>query len=213
MSIKLFQRISWHLRQGVGRLGAIGVMGLGVLALCPVAYLSAIQPKEQQLAALQPIAVANKKPIATARPEDAVAHLKDQLASFYTFFPEHTDMIGQVENLFATAKKYHLTLENGSYELIRGDTHQLARCEVQLPIRGSYVQTRRFLAELLLDMPNVALSSITVQREKIGASVVDAQIKLTSITVNPVRLTDNSRRMLLGVTLCATLVVSVSGLA
>lgn len=154
-------------------------MGLGVLALGPMAYFSAIQPKEQQFAALQSIAP-TKKPIATtARPEVAVAHLKQQLASFYTFFPELTDMVGQVENLFATAKKYHLTLENGSYELIRGDAHQLARCEVQLPIRGSYEQTRRFIAELLLDMPNVALSSITVQREKIGASVVDAQIKLT----------------------------------
>lgn len=154
-------------------------MGLGVLALCTMGYLAAIQPKEQQLAALQPIAVATK-PIATmVRPEDAITHLQQQLASFYEFFPERSDMVGQVENLFATANKYHLTLENGSYELIRGDTHQLARCEVQLPIRGSYEQTRRFLAELLLDMPNVALSSITVQREKIGAAVVDAQIKLT----------------------------------
>lgn len=179
MSIKLFQRISWHLRQGVDRLGTMGIMGLGVLALCPVAYLSAIQPKEQQLTALQSIAPA-KKPIGIkARPEDAAIHLQQQLASFYEFFPDRTDMVGQVENLFATAKKYHLTLENGSYELIRGDTHQLARCEVQLPIRGSYEQTRRFLAELLLDMPNVALSSISVQREKIGTSVVDAQIKLT----------------------------------
>jgi hypothetical protein len=179
MPIKLFRRVNWHLRQGANRLGFAGIAGLVVLALCAMLQLATVQPMHRQLAELQARARANPPAQIRAKPEDAVAHLQKQLTAFYQFFPERGDMAGQVDNLFAAAKRYHLVLENGSYALTRGDAHKLARCEVQLPIKGSYLQTRKFLADVLLDMPNVALDTINFQRSKISDASVDAQIKLT----------------------------------
>lgn len=152
---------------------------MGIMAFCAIFQLSHLQPMRQQLADLQIQARTIPPAQPMAKPEDAVTHLQQQLAIFYPFFPERGDMVGQVDNLFAAAKRYHLVLENGSYAMTRGDAHKLARCEVQLPIKGSYVQTRKFLADVLLDMPNVALDAVSFQRQKISDATVDAQIKLT----------------------------------
>jgi Tfp pilus assembly protein PilO len=179
MLIRQLQKGNWYLRQGAHRLGVVGMIGLGILAFCAMLQFATIQPMQRQQADLQVLATLKPPVAAEAKPEDALTHLRKQLASFYKFFPERGDMAGQVENLFDTAKKYNLVLENGSYEVTRGDAHKLARCEVQLPVKGSYVQTREFIANVLQSMPNVALSAVSIQRQKIGDSTIDAQIKLT----------------------------------
>lgn len=179
MLIRQLQKGNWYLRQGANQLGVVGIIGLGILAFCAMFQFSTIQLMQRQQAELQALATLKPPVEAKAKPEDALTHLDKQLTSFYKFFPERSDMSGQVENLFDTAKKYNLVLENGSYEVTRGAAHKLARCEVQLPVKGSYVQTREFLANVLQSMSNVALSAVSIQRQKIGDSTIDAQIKLT----------------------------------
>jgi Tfp pilus assembly protein PilO len=179
MFIRLLQQGRWYLRQGANQLGTAGITGVGMLAFCAMFLFAAIQPIQQKLTNLRTQATFKSSAVINAKLEDLVTHLYQQLDLFCKFFPELGDMSGQLENLFDTAKKYNLVLENGSYSVTRGNPHKLARCEVELPLKGSYIQIREFVANVLQGMPNVALSAISIQRQKIGDATVDAQIKLT----------------------------------
>jgi len=58
-------------------------------------------------------------------------------------------------------------------------TGKLARYQVTLPVKGSYVQIRQFVDQALIDVPVAALDDINFKREAIGATQLEARIKFT----------------------------------
>ena len=48
-----------------------------------------------------------------------------------------------------------------------------------MPVRGSYVQIRKFITEVLERIPAVALDEIIIKREEIGNARLDASIRFT----------------------------------
>ena len=151
---------------------------LGLFTFCGLSYLISLQSLQHRKVELGALAVAQPSRVQIVH-KDSTTHLNTQLASFYLSFPIREEMPAQVESLFGAAEKHNLVLENGSYELVRGDAHKLTKCEVQLPLKGTYAQTREFVSNVLANMPNAALHNINIQRQKTGDSTVDSQIRLT----------------------------------
>ena len=55
----------------------------------------------------------------------------------------------------------------------------LRRYQVTLPVVAPYPAIRAFLGDVLEQLPTAALEQVAFERKRIGASAVEAQIRLT----------------------------------
>lgn len=174
-------RFTSTLQQWLVRIGLMGVTGIALLAFSLAIYFSAIAPAQTRIAALQQEARTRleqaRKPARTtvADQDSPVA----QLAVFYRYFPDHHSAPDWLERIYAAAREQNLQLEQGEYHTIRGNSGKLTRLQVTLPLKGSYLQIRKFLAAILSEVSIASLDSVKFERQKIGESTIDARIKLT----------------------------------
>lgn len=104
---------------------------------------------------------------------------EDPLTHFYRTFP-HTGMaVASLGKIYGHARARGLELERGEYRLVDDRSGRLIAYQADLPVRGSYVQVRRFLAAILADLPFVALEEVAFERRRIGDMTVEAKVRLT----------------------------------
>lgn len=104
---------------------------------------------------------------------------EDQLANFYAFFPGATTLPDWLERIYAAAERAGVKLEAGEYKLVQERNWKLDRYQVTLPVRGSYAQVRRFMAEVLGEIPVASLDEVGFRRDAVGSAVLDARVRLT----------------------------------
>ena len=163
------------------RIGWVGVTGIALLAFSLAFYFSAISPALTTISALQLEARTRleqtRKPArATTADQDSPAA---QLAVFYRYFPAHHSAPDWLERIYIAAREQNLQLEQGEYHTSREKSGKLTRLHVTLPLKGSYLQIRKFLAAILSEVSIASLDSVKFERQKIGDSTINAQIKLT----------------------------------
>ena len=56
---------------------------------------------------------------------------------------------------------------------------RLLAYEIGLPVRGTYTQVRKFIADVLEQIPAIALDEIVIKREAINVNRIDASIRFT----------------------------------
>ena len=165
-----------RLNQLLRRLGAAGILGLGVLLACAGFYASGLEPAQQQLAA-QRAAVERlhaRAPVQTV----AASGRADDLRRFYSLFPATADLAGELERLYRLGRGAGLELAQGEYRLERRPLGPWAY-RVTLPVRGTYPQLREFLGALLKDMPIASLDAVRFERKKVAEAQLEAQLRVT----------------------------------
>lgn len=158
------------------RLGATGVLGLGVLFACAPFYLTALRPAERELAARREAAERLRargpyRPVASDR-------RAEELQRFYGLFPPIAALPDELERVHALARDARLELAQGEYRLEKRPAGLLAY-RVTLPIRGSYAQTRAFVAAVLDEMPTASVDALRFERKKAAETQVEARVQLT----------------------------------
>lgn len=168
----------WHLRGRFDQLGLIGTAGIGLLAFSAVFYLSAVLPLGKEVKSLS-----QEETLMQARRASSMDQLgqqpEGQLAAFYKSFPHAKSLPESLEKLHQAALTQNVNLDEGEYNLVHNGADRMMRYEINLPVKGDYVHTRKFLSQLLADMPNISLDSVDFERRKISDTVVDARLKLT----------------------------------
>lgn len=164
---------SYRVRSAVERVGRAGGLGIALLFGCAVFFVAAVQPAEDELAALQAQRAADELAGRSGRPVvDSVA----QLNEFMAFFPLADSTAHWLERLYAAAEKEQLVLAQGIYK-VRGESAVgLVAYQVTLPVRGSYPQVRRFIGQVLAEVPAASLESVQFQREKSADGAIDAKV-------------------------------------
>ncbi|WP_413439160.1 hypothetical protein ACFDAU_06380 [Sulfuriferula sp. GW1] len=171
--------LSAALRRLYDSLGWPGVAGLLLLLLAAGMTLSMVQPRTAQLAELQRANLSLKTRIEqAARSGIPATGSQDDLSRFYGFF-EGAEATPWLDKLFAAAAAQDLVLTQGEYRMTPDRTGKLTRYQITLPVKGSYAQIRRFVAQTLTQVPVAALDDISFKRETIGAAQLEAHIKLT----------------------------------
>jgi hypothetical protein len=115
-------------------------------------------------------------------PESPAARVADagaDLQTFYAGLPPQDSATQWLNRVFAAAARAGLALERGEYRLVADVRGPLVRYEVELPVRGEYLQLRRFLREALTEVPHLAVDALSLQRPHIGTGVIDARLRLT----------------------------------
>jgi hypothetical protein len=165
-----------RLEAALRRLGAAGVLGIGLALACVGFYVSALAPLEQEAAA-QRLALERLKTRTPHRPVSSGGREED-LRRFQALFPSASELTGEVENVHRLARRAGLDLAQGEYRLERRTTGLWAY-RVTLPVRGSYAQVRQFIGHVLKDMPTASLDAVRFDRRKAGDAQLEAQVRLT----------------------------------
>jgi len=158
------------------RLGAAGVLGIGVLLACAGFYGTALAPMEHEAKA-QRLALERLRSRAPYQPVSAGGRA-DELRRFYNLFPPASELTDDVERLHRLARSSGLDLAQGEYRLER-PASGLWAYRVTLPVHGSYSQLRSFLGALLTGMPTASIDALRFERKKAADTELEAQVRVT----------------------------------
>jgi Tfp pilus assembly protein PilO len=175
------QNLMWRAKQCPRYLGRTGLAGLALLVLAlgwagnrlPDGYarLSDLQRNTASLhERLQRVAGSF---------DNAALTPQEQLTNFYSAFPDRRTVSDHLEGLYRTAAVHGVTLSQGEYRAKRESEGMLVRYQIALPVSGHYLSVRKFLNESLKLNPFLALDNVSVQRNKINDTTVEARLQLT----------------------------------
>lgn len=180
LSLNIVQRRK-NLQRRLRYLSREGRLGLGLIVLGLGFYLAVLQPAEMQLAQLQDDALSQQEKIRTTAKslQTTQTPAAEQLITYYKFFPAQTTAPTWLEKIYQAARNQGIQLEQGEYQVAREKSARLLHYQITLPVKGSYLQLRKFLATVLTDVPIASLDNISFERQKIGDQAIEAKIKLT----------------------------------
>jgi hypothetical protein len=164
------------LNAGLERLGAVGVVALGLLCFDAALLFSGVLPMRERAAAAESrLRAAEARQPAERTGTSAASDPLDRLLSV---FPKQAAVPDELGRLFRLAEEQQLQLLQGDYRLEKqGELLQVYR--VSLPLKGSYAQVRAFVAAALNAMPYLALDSIRFERQRVGDASVETRLKFS----------------------------------
>ena len=171
---------AWRLRQWTRRLGWRGFAGLLFLGVAAAIYWGAIAPARTQIRTLQHDALSVRTFSRTAaEAAKSAPGYEAWLDQFYRLLPAKASAPDWLRIIFSAARAQALGLEQGEYKITVDRNGRLLAYEIGLPVRGSYVQVRKFVADVLDQIPAIALDEIVIKRETVNESRIDASIRFT----------------------------------
>jgi len=92
-------------------------------------------------------------------------------------FPTEAQLNAELGCLIEMASKEGLQVPSGDYRLLPGKDGLFDRYVLNLPVKGSYRTIRRYVAAVRSEFPDLAVDDITLHRENIGSTEVEAQLR------------------------------------
>jgi hypothetical protein len=108
----------------------------------------------------------------------AVAASPENLAALPRFLPRQESLVDRLAKLDETARTSGLTLPRAEYRYAEPQP-QLERYEIVLPVTGSYIQVRTFIANALAGIPMLSLDQVHFRRKTVGDGRVETEMKFT----------------------------------
>ena len=179
----------WQSRQIVKKLGLFGLLGLAIALGCGLFYASKLIPINDQILeyneSIQQAKLNNAEQKNLSIPIKNVPQqiTNDDITKFYARFPDGASLPTWLSLISETAVKQGLLLSRGDYKLTQikstqtnSNPGQLSRYEIVLPVTGQYSQIRQFIAQVLYQMPALALSEMQIKRENTLSPKVEARL-------------------------------------
>ena len=194
----------WQSRQIVKKLGLFGLLGLVIALGCGLFYASRIIPINDQILqhneSIQQVKLNNteQKNLSIAINNVPQQITNDDITKFYARFPNGASLPKWLSLINETAVKQGLLLNRGDYKLTQikstqtnsnpgqlsknpysaSKKTQLSSYEIVLPVTGQYRQIRLFIAEVLYQIPALALGEMQIKRENTLMPTVEARLVL-----------------------------------
>ncbi len=175
----------WMLNKASKNLGVWGLTAIVILLATVFFYTSKILPMEQEIRDLNTRlllqgTVPTTESIVETKPKQNTA---EEVSIFYHRFPEVATLPNWLEAIDEAAIHEQLALNRGDYKLNKVSKaattlkeNSLTRYEIMLPVKGSYIQIRKFIATILRQLPMLALSDFQITRENVSSATVDANL-------------------------------------
>lgn len=167
------------LRERLGRVamraGWAGLAGIVLLAVAVVGgRLGAAANEERRVALTEERArVVRSETQPTPETDD-----RERLKAFYGRFPPATDLPVSLRRLHDHATAHGIRLQRTDYNSAASPATPLTQVTLNIPVQGEAAALYGWLAELLRDMPELALESVTLKRATTDASEVEAEVRM-----------------------------------
>ena len=176
----------WLLGRLAKTLGVWGLLGIVVILASSIFYFVNFLPTSKQLLEAQNELQNKLEYTQKNGQENSQKEIPAQVApaqtsvqeiiEFYKQFPAGASLPKWLRLIDTTALKRHLVLNRGDYKLTQSKQGQLQRYEIVLPVSGSYVQIRQFIADVLQQLPALALSDLQMKRDNAMSPTVEARL-------------------------------------
>ena len=187
------QYVIWLANQTIKKLGIFGMLGLAITLGCCLLYVTQLLPQQNKIhdltSQLQQVN-ANQNSQSNSKQNNILVKqvsLAD-VEKFYATFSASASLPATIDLIRENAQKQKLVLTRGDYKLVQTkaaqpskqqtNSHikQLAHYEMVLPVTGSYQQIRSFIAQVLYQLPALALGDVQIKRENTLNPLVDARL-------------------------------------
>jgi Tfp pilus assembly protein PilO len=165
---------TWQLRQWARRLGAGGLIGLGLLVAALLLHVFQVESLQRTIRAQQANVVALRQAALRREATPAAAPLNPLALLPPT--GEASQLIGELERL---ARAHGLALPRGQYSVSPLAGTSLQRWQLVLPVEGPYPALHAFLAAALERLPNLTLDELKLKRDRIESTQLQAELRLS----------------------------------
>ncbi len=181
------RRLTWWLQHLTSRLGWPGVAGVALLLVSAGVHWG-ILPKEL---ALQDDLRADSLVLTSTlkeRENQPTAPVGvELLARFSEALPTSTaqqrmDVIAKMQS---AALAEGLDPKEMSLQLSEATEQPFVALDMVLPLNGSYVQLRRFVARALSEIPALALEGVSFNRQSVSDATIEAQLRFSLYLKKP----------------------------
>lgn len=167
--------LSTHLAFLLHRHGWPAVLGLVcIAAVWPLAHLGA-DGLRAETRALQQAQVAERE--RKARQPDPWIDQASRQASFEAGLPQAAGALQAVRHLHRSATEHGVVLSTGEYRLVDEPGGRLQRYQITLPADGTYPDLRAWMADVLNELPTMALDELSVKRNAVDEAGVQARVR------------------------------------
>ena len=197
--------LAWWFTNCAKKLGIFGLLGLAILLGCGLFYAASLLPLQKKIATAEfdlsektlsqnrlasmqnnALQISPNQPPAAQAPADIAS--ADDIKSFYAQFPNGASLPQWLRLMNEQALKQKLILNQGDYKLTQikpaknaekqnqPARYELARYEIVLPVTGQYTQIRQFIAQVLHQLPALALNDVQIKRENVQTATVEARL-------------------------------------
>ena len=173
------QQLATRLQYEAQRLGWQGLVGIALIIASLVAGVGVALPRADRLQLQEGEAARLRTEMPQQRNQSIPRSPQAALDTFYALLPGEQAAARQLALLLAAATDHDLTLEKAEYSLSRSPVAHFMRYQITLPVRGSYVDIRKFSNQALHDLPTAALNDISFKRPNIDSSEVEARLRFT----------------------------------
>lgn len=175
----------WYLTYYAKKIGAWGLIGLGLIILSFFFYTTETPKietliKETQVTKDKFLANVNSKhdDIVESTPQTNL----EEVNRFYRIFPKAVDLPQALTTIYQVANQQKLALNSGDYKFNKikdsntSNEKKLTKYEIVLPIKGQYLQIQSFISKVLQKLPALALIDMQIRRENSMNQNVDARL-------------------------------------
>ena len=143
-------------------LGLPGMAGVLLLAFSLAGYLSITFWENSRMDMLTRELSTERHRLEVFRlnPGGEVSSPGAQLHAFYEFFPSQQTAPNLFRTIYSAAHEESINLALGEYKFIPGKSGRIGSYQVNLPVRGSYIQIRKFIVKVMNSVPSAALQEI-----------------------------------------------------
>lgn len=168
----------WPRRRWIHLFGWPGAAGIALLLGCMAFYFYAVRSVQSRLDTARQAVTELQQHGKGANMHRRELTPAEQLAEFYQTLPEEKSLLPWMGKVFTLAHDQGISLDQGEYKLTRDKVGKLMRFQMTLPIKGEYLQIRRYFDSLLAEIPAVSLEHLQLERQKVGDPVLEARIRL-----------------------------------
>ena len=162
-------------------LGLPGMAGASLLAFALAGFLWVTFVEHSKLEQLTQDVAEERKRLNQSRlnPEADTRSPGAQLHAFYAFFPARKKVPNLFGAIYKAARAESVRLSEGEYKYSLGKAGRIGIYQVNLPVKGSYTQIRKFIVKVLNSLPSAALEKVDFKRDSIGRGDLEASIRFT----------------------------------
>jgi hypothetical protein len=176
--VSIRENIRWNVNRLIPQLGWPGLLAVGLLAMSVPFFFSAIRPMQSEQKQMRLSLNSDYDQSQQSRANRVLDNPVEQLAEFYDFFPSEKESPRWLGLMVDIANQNRLTLNHGEYTLVRDSVGQLRRFRITLPVTGNYPQIRKYLSQLIAEVPYMSLENVQFERKDVDESELQAKIVL-----------------------------------
>lgn len=165
---RLQRRWGWPLWAALAMLAAIAVLGSLVWQL---------EAESKRLGAFRNGIVQPEPP----RPRKPVT--ESDLKSYYDMLPHEEERFTLVKRVLLAAEKHGVLPQHADYKLEGEAMTRVVRYQMSLPLKGDFSRIQAFLVDALNENRSLAIDSISLRRETVERSDVEARVQFSILMV------------------------------